>query len=327
MTRPFSIATGIVALAILIGITAIRYWRDEGRGRLPFRGWVGLGVILGAEVLLFFGFQPITIFFTATAWTGYLFLADGIVEALTGSSRMRRDPKGFVALAFWSVPLWLIFEAYNLRLQNWTYVGLPPELGLRLFGYVWAFATIWPAIFLTRDLVLALRWLPDRRQPGLKFSTRTQWWLVALGLLMILVPVLVPAGMGQYLFGSVWLGFIFLLDPINRRVGQGSLLSKLEQGKTSEIYALLIAGGSCGLLWEFWNFWATAKWHYTFPLAQDFKIFEMPLPGYIGFGPFALECFVMYEAVRAAGKYLQRRIEPPTSQPLKESLTGVEEIS
>ena len=260
MTRPFSIAIGIVALAILIGITAIRYWRDEGRGRLPFRGWVGLGVILGAEVLLFFGFQPITIFFTATAWTGYLFLADGMVEALTGSSRMRRDPKGFVALAFWSVPLWLIFEAYNLRLQNWTYVGLPPELGLRLFG-------------------------------------------------------------------SVWLGFIFLLDPINRRVGQGSLLSKLEQGKTSEIYALLIAGGSCGLLWEFWNFWATAKWHYTFPLAQDFKIFEMPLPGYIGFGPFALECFVMYEAVRAAGKYLQRRIEPPTSQPLKESLTGVEEIS
>jgi hypothetical protein len=28
---------------------------------------------------------------------------------------------------------------------------------------------------------------------------------------------------------------------------------------------------------------------------QDWKIFEMPLVGYLGFPPFALECFVMYE--------------------------------
>ena len=27
---------------------------------------------------------------------------------------------------------------------------------------------------------------------------------------------------------------------------------------------------------------------------QDWKIFEMPIPGYLGFLPFALECFVMY---------------------------------
>jgi hypothetical protein len=29
------------------------------------------------------------------------------------------------------------------------------------------------------------------------------------------------------------------------------------------------------------------------------KIFEMPLPGYLGFPPFALECFTMYVFVRS----------------------------
>ena len=39
---------------------------------------------------------------------------------------------------------------------------------------------------------------------------------------------------------------------------------------------------------------AAAKWHYVFPMAQRWKIFEMPAPGYLGFPPFALECFAMY---------------------------------
>jgi len=33
---------------------------------------------------------------------------------------------------------------------------------------------------------------------------------------------------------------------------------------------------------------------YTFPMFQNIKIFEMPVPGYLGFLPFALECFSMY---------------------------------
>ena len=52
------------------------------------------------------------------------------------------------------------------------------------------------------------------------------------------------------------------------------------------------------MLWEFWNFWSRAKWHYTVPIMERWKIFEMPLPGYFGFPPFALECFTMYVFVR-----------------------------
>jgi hypothetical protein len=61
-----------------------------------------------------------------------------------------------------------------------------------------------------------------------------------------------------------------------------------------------VAGLACGILWEFWNYWAKAKWLYVFPIWQNVKIFEMPLPGYPGFATFALECFVMFEFLGAA---------------------------
>ena len=49
-----------------------------------------------------------------------------------------------------------------------------------------------------------------------------------------------------------------------------------------------------GLFWEFFNFWARAKWIYTVPLFDELKLFEMPLAGFIGFPPFAVECAVIY---------------------------------
>jgi hypothetical protein len=62
----------------------------------------------------------------------------------------------------------------------------------------------------------------------------------------------------------------------------------------------------CGWLWEFWNNWAAAKWHYVFPIGQGWKIFEMPAPGYLGFLPFALECFVMYVTASWLAGWLKR---------------------
>jgi hypothetical protein len=67
-----------------------------------------------------------------------------------------------------------------------------------------------------------------------------------------------------------------------------------------------LAGWVCGWLWEFWNNWAAAKWHYIFPIGQNWKIFEMPVPGYLGFLPFALECFVMYVTAAWLAGWLKR---------------------
>jgi hypothetical protein len=81
------------------------------------------------------------------------------------------------------------------------------------------------------------------------------------------------------------------LDPINRQLGEETLTR--DRGIN-----LGIAGLICGIVWEFWNYWARSKWIYDVPIFSHTKIFEMPLPGYGGFPAFALECFTMYVTVR-----------------------------
>ena len=72
---------------------------------------------------------------------------------------------------------------------------------------------------------------------------------------------------------------------------------------------LVLSGFLCGMLWEFWNYWSRAKWHYTVPIMEHLKIFEMPVPGYLGFPAFALECFTMYVFLRA-GRLGSHRLPP-----------------
>ncbi len=54
----------------------------------------------------------------------------------------------------------------------------------------------------------------------------------------------------------------------------------------------------CGVLWEFWNYWAGTKWIYAVPILGDIRLFEMPVPGFLGFPPFCLECYVLYQFAR-----------------------------
>src|SRR5262245_63119436 len=115
---------------------------------------------------------------------------------------------------------------------------------------------------------------------------------------MLIAPFAVSRAAARYLAAPVWLGFIFLLDPINARLGAESLSADLRAGRYDRIINLSLGGVLCGALWEFWNYWAGGKWHYTVPILERWKIFEMPLPGYFGFPPFALECFTMYVFVR-----------------------------
>src|SRR5436189_87262 len=50
---------------------------------------------------------------------------------------------------------------------------------------------------------------------------------VAAGALMVASPYLVLPAVARYLAAPVWLGFIFLLDPINARLGGNSLFADL----------------------------------------------------------------------------------------------------
>ena len=268
--------------------------------RYPPRTWIGLALIVISQAGVFIDIEPFRTFHTPIAWTGYILFADGFVWMRRGSSWLSDARAEMLFVAFLSVPLWIVFELYNkYSLHNWHYIGLPASLPVRYAGYAWAFATIWPAIFETGDLVSSLR---DRRAPmeravgPHKHAPGVLGWLsVAAGALMLLVPIVYPS---PYLAAPVWLGFALLLDPLNARVGAESILGDAREGRYGRLVNLLAAGLVCGVLWELWNFWAGAKWKYTVPILPNVKIFEMPVVGYGGFPAFAVECFTMYVAVR-----------------------------
>jgi hypothetical protein len=271
-----------------------------GRRALPAYGWVGLGMMVLSQAGMLAGVPPFTVWHTPIAWTGYILLVDAFVWTRRGNSWIRNAPAEVVFLAAVSVPLWVVFEIYNkFFLHNWYYIGLPEIMLVRYAGYAWSFATIWPAIFETADLVSVLR---DPRAPEYRAEEPQAWplgWLGALsvvtGAAMLVWPLLYPS---PYLAAPVWLGFILLLDPINAWAGNESILGDWRKGRSRRLVNLLAAGLACGVVWEFWNYWARAKWIYNVPILPEIRIFEMPILGFGGFPPFAVECFTMYVAVR-----------------------------
>jgi hypothetical protein len=271
--------------------------RKKGNSQQALRihGWLGLAVMGISEVLLFSGVPFVQTFFTPMVWSGYILFADSLVYRRKGASLILNRPGEFIRLLPLSVGFWLIFEFYNLYLRNWHYAGLPENLPLRLFGYAWAFATIWPAILETAEALEGWNWISGLRIRAVKITRGRLVLSFVFGASCLVLPLITSRHLAHYLAAPVWVGFIFLLGPLNYLMGSHSLFRDLERGNPRTWCALILSGIACGLLWEFWNYWAGAKWHYTVPILGDVKIFEMPVLGYLGFPPFAVECYVMYQ--------------------------------
>jgi len=246
---------------------------------------------------LFFGVELFGIWITPIGWTGFILFADAVVLKRTSRSLITASIPEFFILCIFSIVFWLIFEVYNLFIKNWHYVGLIDNFYARNFGYAWSFATIWPGVFEMRDLLNAYGILQNRRFPRFPVSSFLLNSLIILGVIFLVLPFVRPSA---YLFPFVWTGFIFVIEPINYKLRAQSLLRDLSEGNGTLLWQLMLAGFFCGVLWEFWNYWSTSQWIYTVPYPPNIKIFEMPLFGWLGFPPLALECFVMWEVVRQA---------------------------
>jgi hypothetical protein len=270
--------------------------------RLKWYGWLGLGIVIAAEILLFAGQPLVAQWFTPIVWTGYILFADGLALRLRGHSLLQDRPREALMLVWISVGCWLLFEAYNLRLQNWIYVNVPENPIERNWAYLWSFATIMPGIFETADVLDSLGLFRRLRVRPRAFSSALLAGMFVVGLAWVTIPPLLPVHVARYTFGFVWLGFILLLEPINMRLGAESPLAAWGRGDPRPALRLLAAGMICGFLWEFWNFWATSGWRYRLPWPLDFgpHYFRMPVLGLLGFPPFAWECWAMFQFLKRA---------------------------
>src|SRR5665213_3197704 len=174
---------GVIITAATVTILVEEFFRVR-RHPFPAHGWLGLVALACSEYLMFHGVEPVAIYFTPLAWTSCILVLDAAICAITGHSKLREESRGWLKMAALSIPLWLIFEAYNLRLANWMYVGLPENRVERWFGYAWSFATITPAIFMTAALIESFGWFAGESRP-LRLGRTGETVLLGLGAAMV----------------------------------------------------------------------------------------------------------------------------------------------
>jgi len=263
--------------------------------RLPPHTFVGLALNAAAwaSSWLRVGPWPYTFF---PLWLGFILVLDGVNVARRGDSPLTRSPWRFALLFVLSVPFWWIFEALNAPVDNWRYRFDRPYTPLE-FALIASlnFSTVLPAVMEMAELLASFRPLRPRLAPpdvGPRLRLRSAALLVALGGAMLTLPFFFP----RYAFGLVWLCLIFLVDPINNLARRKSALGHLLARDWRFLVTLPLAALACGFFWEMWNFPASPKWTYSVPLVDAAPhLFEMPLPGYLGYLPFAVELFAMYQ--------------------------------
>ncbi len=269
-------------------------------------GLVGIALIILMEVNFFTKIEPFASWYFPIIWSGYILVIDALVFKLRGKSLISNQFYTFIGMVVISALFWWIFEFVNLVISNWNYQGTG-KLGIlkNLFGTL-SFATVLPAFFETVELIRSIHLFDTKKlKKKHKITKSLLHTMVALGVVCFIVPLVLPS----FTFPLVWLSFFLFLDPINYLHGQPSIIGHLKDRKLVIPLSLLVAGIIMGFFWEFWNYWALPKWTYNIPFVGFFKIFEMPILGYLGYFPFAFELYSMYWFTRSLFVHKEHLLE------------------
>ncbi len=238
--------------------------------------------------------EPFQYFFYIVSWWSYIVFIDTVLSLKENKFIILN--RGLPVLIIISCSFWCIFEIINVRIQNWFYISLPQDTYRRYAGYLLAYGTVIPAIYVTRELML--RFVGASRTTP--FSMRHYpAYSIPLGTISLLLTYLYPS----YCFALTWVFLALILDGYNYAKGYGSFMGDFEKGLTGNMIATLLSGLVCGALWEAWNFRSVSKWVYTVPFFENMKIFEMPVLGYIGFPIFSLEVVAFVNFLKGVGLY------------------------
>jgi len=303
------------------------------RVRIPKTLWIGLAIMLACKSLLFYdvsrtdrgalhtnedlvralsarptdAFARIARYFavnmTPFVWVGYLVFLEGVLTMQRGRSPIRSPirsrPHHFVLLALASVTIWCVFDLINFySIDAWRYLGMPVHFWDRFWGYLLAFATIVPGMLMSGQVFLNLGWFERARSPRWRMPRWVAVMSLVIGAAMAVWPLLHPDPITNL---TLWCGLVFMVDPINLWLGRPSMFRDWQNGWYGRTLAAFAGGLLCGLLWEFWNYWALAKWTYNLPFLgslEHVRYFEMPVLGLLGFVPFGIECWIMWQFMR-----------------------------
>lgn len=224
------------------------------------------------------------------AWWGVLLLVDAWNARRHGLSLWLSDPRQFLSMTVpVSVLVWLFFEVLNYAAPQWAYHTRIREIWKSVpLGFV-SFATVIP-------IVVEAWWLVGggRRVPDWPSRWFTQHRAIALAAAVVLT--ILPLFNKTFWFNQgMWIAPMLALLPetsvVRWWVGARSLGT------------IAAAGLVSGLAWEALNYPSFTGWHYLI-LPDVPHLFQMPVPGYLGFVPFALSTLIVYEWQRTVAPRL-----------------------
>ncbi len=258
----------------------------------PLHAWIGIVLIVVFWYLNWDldGLRTQVLFFPL--WLGYALFIDGLVFLRKGSSLLHRNWKKYALLFLISAPAWWLFELFNLRTQNWIYEGKQffSEWEYAIYATL-SFSTVIPSVFGTAELISTFNWINklkiDKRILPTKIFLRIHF---IVGLIMLMLVIIYPT----IFFVLIWLSVFFILEPVNVWLKYNSIYNYLKIGNWKPVFSLWIGCLICGFFWEMWNYFSYPKWIYDIHFANFLHIFEMPVLGYLGYIPFALELLTLY---------------------------------
>ena len=265
------------------------------KAKFPLHGWLGLALASFSWFLNWtlpglrthWGFFPM--------WVGYCLTIDALVYWRTGTSLLMRGWQKYVGLFIVSAPVWWIFELLNLRTQNWVYVGAetfsPQEYA---FWTTLSFTTVIPAVFGSAEFFASFDFIKRlRRGPVIGTDKLTTTFFFSAGWIMLALMLIWP----KIFFLFIWLWLYFIIEPINIWIGNRSLADWTRKGDWRPVISLWLGVLLTAFFWEMWNYYSYPKWIYQVSWGDWLHVFEMPLLGYGGYLPFALELYALYHLI------------------------------
>jgi len=268
---------------------------ESEKTKFPFHGWLGL-LLAGLFWVLNWSLSgPRTHWGFFPMWLGYCLTIDALVYWRTGTSLLRRDWRKYIGLFIFSAPVWWIFELLNLRTQNWTYVGAEIFSPLQYaFWTTLSFTTVVPAVFGSAEFFASFNFIKrPRRGPVIGTDKLTTILFFSAGWLMLGSMLIWP----KVFFLFIWLSLYFIIEPLNIWLGNRSLAHWTQKGDWRPVISLWLGVLLTAFFWEMWNYYSYPKWIYQVAWGDWQHIFEMPLLGYGGYLPFALELYALYHLI------------------------------
>ena len=253
-------------------------------------------------------------------WLGLILTVNALTAAGGGDRLMRRAPRRWLGLFGASAGFWWVFEWLNRFVHNWHYLGVE-GVGPREYAIhsTVCFSTVLPAVAGVRE------WLATRPRLQARLAAGPAWTglthrgngaaLVTAGAAGLLLTGAQPL----YFYPALWAAPLLLgvgFAVLGRADGWWRGLAA---GDWRDAGSWALAALGCGLFWELWNLHSQAKWIYTVPFVQRWRVFEMPLLGYSGYLTFGLECALATAWVLGCD---DGRAEPAAPHPPRDQAAG-----